>query len=760
MPKKIPLSLAFAIPFTLQLVGVVGLVGYLSYRSGQNAVKAMAYQLIDETEQRIEQELDHYLSLPHRFNELNIAKVVSGSIDLNNLEQLHRQLITQHQQFPEFTSILFGSSKGEFLTVHRVGKSEVEAGVTEIDPSQDLLVEVGHSDPNDLSRLHLHTLNQKGEMGRYLNTIDNIDVRDRPWYRKAKTTKKAGWSDPFQIGTTNVLTINAYTPFYSSQQLKGVFSVNLSLETLSQFLRTLVLTEEGKVFIVERNGLLIADSEGESFYVSSLPSPHIPQPGKVQFSRKSVHDSSNPVIQAVTEHLEATFGSLEAISSPQKLNLKINNPNTTEEQYFLTVVPYQDDYDLDWIIVTVVPESDFIGEIEANLRQTIALCGLALMGSVGLAWWSSKRITRSLSHLSQASQELATGSYPYYLPPSHIQEVDQLSQSFRKMTHSLEEAATFRDHYEEMLEQEVEKQTFALKEAQHIAQLGSWEFNLITQEVLWSEELYRIYEAEEQAPVPRPDRAIQKIHPDDFAKFEAEIITKMRRHQPWNTDLKVITQKGNIRYLQVIGKPVFNQQGDCIKFMGTVANITIRKELELQLKQVNQELERLAKVDGLTQIPNRRTFDERLQQEWNRALRQSLPISLLLFDIDYFKKYNDYYGHQKGDYCLQKVALIIKNNCQRSEDFPARYGGEEFAIIATGIDTQKAGELAEKIRKAIFIAAIPHETHQTADRVTVSIGVASFFPEETHHWFDLILKSDRALYEAKRLGRNQVTINN
>ncbi|MFW6296139.1 MAG: cache domain-containing protein [Halothece sp.] len=241
-PRKVPLYLAFAVPFTLQVLGIVGLVGYLSYRSGQQTVQDLTNQLLVKTENRVVQRLDDYFNLPHEINQFNIAMVESGVVDLENLDQLHHYLITEHQKFPQLTSIHFGNPKGEFLVVHRVSALQ--------NYPQELRVEVGRYDPDHPSWLNLYALDQEGKMGRYLKTLKNIDVRERPWYRRAVTTQTSGWSELFQIGNTNLLAINAYAPFYNaSQELEGVFSINLSLEVLSDFLANLIVNHGGETFI-------------------------------------------------------------------------------------------------------------------------------------------------------------------------------------------------------------------------------------------------------------------------------------------------------------------------------------------------------------------------------------------------------------------------------------------------------------------------------------------------------------------------------
>lgn len=187
-----------------------------------------------------------------------------------------------------------------------------------------------------------------------------------------------------------------------------------------------------------------------------------------------------------------------------------------------------------------------------------------------------------------------------------------------------------------------------------------------------------------------------------------------------------------------------------------VRDVTDRKTGERMLREANEVLQRLSDLDGLTAIPNRRAFDAKLEAEWKKAAVHSLPLSLLMADIDFFKTYNDAYGHQAGDESLQQVAAVIEQSVKRTGDFAARYGGEEFAVILPGADSQGAEEVAERIRKAVISLHIAHKESMIADTVTISMGVASVVPGPDSDARDLILAADKALYQAKQEGRNRV----
>jgi len=187
------------------------------------------------------------------------------------------------------------------------------------------------------------------------------------------------------------------------------------------------------------------------------------------------------------------------------------------------------------------------------------------------------------------------------------------------------------------------------------------------------------------------------------------------------------------------------------------AIVALRK-LQKKLEKKNAELARLSAHDGLTDILNRRSFDELLQKEWERSIRDDASISLILIDIDHFKLYNDNYGHQGGDDCLKKVARELDDTINRPADFVARYGGEEFAVVLPGTTLEGASEIAERLCKGIESLNIKHEHSSAADHVTISAGLSVIKANEKDEVSQLIETADRALYLAKESGRNQYKV--
>jgi len=181
-----------------------------------------------------------------------------------------------------------------------------------------------------------------------------------------------------------------------------------------------------------------------------------------------------------------------------------------------------------------------------------------------------------------------------------------------------------------------------------------------------------------------------------------------------------------------------------------------RIKTHIQLKAKTDLLEKLASLDGLTEIPNRRAFDTALERQFNQAQRTGTPLSLLILDIDYFKKFNDHYGHPMGDECLRRVASTLMELTHRPEDLVARLGGEEFAILLPNTDNTGAALRAEQYRISIENLNIPHQLNNPTPHVTISIGVGTIMPKPNDRLSDLIKAADDALYQAKNQGRNQI----
>lgn len=191
-----------------------------------------------------------------------------------------------------------------------------------------------------------------------------------------------------------------------------------------------------------------------------------------------------------------------------------------------------------------------------------------------------------------------------------------------------------------------------------------------------------------------------------------------------------------------------------------VAVVRARVRTHLTLKRQSDAMREMTLTDALTGVANRRSFDDAIGNEWRRCARAGAPLSVIMIDIDHFKRYNDAYGHQAGDTCLKQVADTMLQCAGRSPDLLARYGGEEFVILLPQVDAQGAQTVAERILDSVHTLAIPHRMSSVSDTVTVSLGVATLMPGQGDDPEALVRCADNALYQAKKDGRNRFCVGN
>jgi len=245
-----------------------------------------------------------------------------------------------------------------------------------------------------------------------------------------------------------------------------------------------------------------------------------------------------------------------------------------------------------------------------------------------------------------------------------------------------------------------------------------------------------------------------RMHPEDREWVVDYCVSQSRSGIDHEADYRALTKDGEYIWIRDVVHVLRNAEGEVEALIGFMFDISERKKTEEKLLQLQKELEELSFQDGLTRVANRRMFDSIIQVEWTNARRNSQPLSLIMLDIDYFKQYNDHYGHIQGDDCLRQVAEVLSGAGTRANDFFARFGGEEFVLVLPQTDSEAAKKIAERCRKLIFKAQIPHEKSLVSTVLTISVGVGTVIPGYQDEPVDFINSVDQRLYQAKQLGRN------
>jgi diguanylate cyclase (GGDEF)-like protein/PAS domain S-box-containing protein len=252
------------------------------------------------------------------------------------------------------------------------------------------------------------------------------------------------------------------------------------------------------------------------------------------------------------------------------------------------------------------------------------------------------------------------------------------------------------------------------------------------------------------------DDWVTRMHPEDRDRVVTFCVAQSQAGIDHEADYRALTKDNGYVWIRDVVHVQRNDAGEVQALIGFMFDITERKKTEEKLLALQKELEALSFKDGLTNIANRRQFDASLEQEWTSARHSGEPLSVLLFDIDYFKQYNDLYGHVQGDKCLTSIAQTLSLALDSPRDLVARFGGEEFVVLLPQCDLSVALKVAERCQRLIRKQAIAHVRSPFGQHVTVSIGVGSVRPSAAMQPSDFIEAVDRQLYAAKNNGRNRI----
>ncbi|MCK5718982.1 MAG: response regulator [Thiomargarita sp.] len=395
------------VPFIIQILLAVGLTGYLSFRNGQEAINDLANQLHSEITARIEQYINTYLNIPSLVVNINANAISNGQLDTNNLRSWLPYLIKQSQIFNELSYIYYGDNEqGNYIALQRLDKSKLAYNIK--DKETDGLMQDFHLDENNNS-IDLHN-------------PTNYDPRIRPWYQTAVKADKAVWTDIYEfIGSKNTeqLGMSFVYPYKQNGNLKGVLGSDFTLTRISDFLRSLKIGRTGKTFIVERSGLLVG---------GSFPYPSFDK----NKQRLKAFDVDDPLIRATAKYLNHHYHGFSQITRNGQIYFDFQ-----DERQLIHVSPFHNDFDLDWLIVVVVPEADFLERIQENTYNTLILTFIALILATIIGIITSKWIVQPILQLNLAAKKLSNGDWNQSLQEERSDELGELAGSFNSMAKQL-----------------------------------------------------------------------------------------------------------------------------------------------------------------------------------------------------------------------------------------------------------------------------------------------------------------------------------
>jgi PAS domain S-box-containing protein len=432
--KNISLYWVMLIPFVVQIFGAVGLVGYLSYRTSESAIDKLASQIMNEVGDRIDQNIINYLSKPNEINRNNAAIIKLGILDWRNLKTVEKYFWQQSQVFANVSSMAIANEQKEILIVEKLDNGSKAIRLR--DQSTNYNWDNYLADDNG-DRLKLL---------RRSSTYDpHNDPPNNPWYRQTKNEKRSLWRLNVSLANPQAPTLIAinFQPFFDrDNNFQGVLGSSVSLAQLSDFLEKLKIGKTGQAFILERNGNLVGVSTGAAPFRQGLLAPLTEENTLKNVDpnnrRLSASASQDALTKEIYQDLMVRFDDLYNISERQQFRVKKNGIG-----YFVQVLPLRSeltDQDLDWLAVIVVPESDFMEEIQANVNLTILLSGLILFISILFGLITGRWISQPILRLSAASQALAKGKWQNLSEDMAIAEFKTLAISFNSMSEQLHQA--------------------------------------------------------------------------------------------------------------------------------------------------------------------------------------------------------------------------------------------------------------------------------------------------------------------------------
>ncbi|MEZ2236798.1 ATP-binding protein [Microcoleus sp.] len=596
-PRSLPLRTVLVVPFVLQIFAAVGVVGYLSFRNGQQAVNEVASQLRQEISDRISERVQAYMTFPHQLNQFKANAFELGDLNLQDTARIQRHFWKQLQTFDTVSVTYVATPAGDFIAARRTNEGNF------------LLQERSELTEGNMN---YYGVNKEGERTDLVKVKPKYDPRVRPWYTAATEAKKATWSKIYADFTSKGLGITAAQPLYdASGELQAVLGTDLLFSRVNEFLAKLKIGKSGQTFIVERSGALITTSTTAPVYlIKGEETERIP-----------AVNSENVVISLTTKYLQEHFGDLNNIQHSQQLNFQIKG-----HQQFLQVTPLKDGNGLDWLIVVIIPESDFLEQINANTRTTIWLCIAAFTVAIIIGILTARWVTKPILYLNETAKNITKGQWGKIVEINRNDEVGELAHSFKSMAEQLQ--LSFAEM--QALNEELSESKSQLNQILEAVPVG----------IFVAESNGQPYYINSRAKSLLGKGIVADLNPDEIREeYQIYLAGSNEIYPPEkdpiicafngssvNVDDLEIHKGDRVIPLEAWGTPIYDEKGKVSYAIAAFADITQRKESENLVAEYNHtlEIQVAQRTQELSEALNylQATQNELIQSEKMAALGQ------------------------------------------------------------------------------------------------------------------------------------------
>lgn len=554
---QLPLKFILVIPFVIQIMLIVGMIGWLSYTSGQASIKDMATQLRQEITSHIKDKVLNFLSIPTTINHFNQLALDYHEIDVTNIDAATRHFWRQIKYFPSLTYISYTDNLGNITSAYRDFVTKELRIFLANDATQ-------HAH-------HQYATDDQGNRTTLIKSVPNFDGRTRVWFKAVLAAGKPTWYPVYKYYSLDDLGVGLGTPIYAKEgNFQGIFTADIALSQISEFLQSLHIGNSGVAFITETDGSLIASSNLQKLFTV--------QPDNTIKRLKAI-DNAHPLIRASAYYLQQQFKQISDITSSQQFDFTAD-----DQKYFLQVTPVPYEGDLNWWIVVAIPQSDFMQHIDDNTYTTLKLSILAFIIAILVGLLTARWIVQPILTLNNAAQKLATGQWDHTIPLQRNDELGELARAFNRMAEQLRASFAKIEANEARLKQFLEAMpigVMVLHANGRIHYINQWANKLLghgAEPPMYPNSLSEIYQTYLAGT--------QQLYP-----VERMPLFRALRGEISSIDDMEIHDNGVIIPVEVWGTPLFDEQGHILYSIAVFQDVTERKQAEQDRIRLAQEQE-------------------------------------------------------------------------------------------------------------------------------------------------------------------------